>query len=375
MDIHSYRPSRRTFLQAATAGVLAPAIAARSVAATETELAADRISAAGLPAGFSIVDAHIHLWDLSRYAVPWIAGNPILNQSYVLQDFKAQSAGLGVGTMVYVQAAWASEYSLLEADYVTNLAAHDSLVQGMVAYAPLEYGEQVRSYLDSLMVHGTFIKGVRRGLPSPSDTTFPVDRFIRGIQILPEYGLSFDILGKGTPHLDMAIKIAQSAPKQEMIADERLGPKMQSLAGAAANDLWEGILRMAAGLQSSSVVVGSSSKMSVTEQARHIGLAWERMPEPRPRVTLEIFNSSGQEQIFYLGPHAPRLTPKEIDLLHKLWVNISDNLDGEEIHHHDIVHFALTEVERQIANGQRDEVLLRIRDHLRGIKDHRLPPP
>jgi hypothetical protein len=98
------------------------------------------------------------------------------------------------------------------------------------------------------------------------------------------------------------------------------------------------------------------------------------MPEPRPRITLEIFNSSGQEQIFYLGPHAPRLTPKEIDLLHKLWVSISDDLGGEEIHHHDIVHFALTEIERQIANGQRDEVLLRMRDHLRGIKDHRLPP-
>jgi len=224
MDIRSYRPSRRTFLQAATAGVLAPAIAARSVAATETELAADRISAAGLPAGFSIVDAHIHLWDLSRFPVPWIAGNPILNQSYVLQDFKAQSAGLGVGTMVYVQAAWASEYSLLEADYVTSLAAHDSLVQGMVAYAPLEYGEQVRSYLDALMVHGTFIKGVRRGLPSGSDTTFPMDRFIRGIQILPEYGLSFDILGKGTANLDMAINIAQSAPNTRLIIDHLLKP-------------------------------------------------------------------------------------------------------------------------------------------------------
>ena len=41
------------------------------------------------------------------------------------------------------------------------------------------------------------------------------------------------------------------------------------------------------------------------------------MPEPRPRVALEIFTPSGQEQIFYLGPHAPRLTPKEIDVLHQ----------------------------------------------------------
>jgi len=94
----------------------------------------------------------------------------------------------------------------------------------MVAYAPLEYGEQVRSYLDALMVHGTFIKGVRRGLPSPTDTTFPMDHFIRGIQILPEYGLSFDILGKGTPHLDMAIKIAQSAPNTSLIIDHLLKP-------------------------------------------------------------------------------------------------------------------------------------------------------
>ena len=109
MEFASYRPSRRTFLQAATAGVLAPAIAARSVAAAPTELAAERFSAGGLPAGFSIVDAHIHLWDLTRYPVPWIAGNAILNQSYVLKDFKDQSAGLGVGAMVYVQAAWASE--------------------------------------------------------------------------------------------------------------------------------------------------------------------------------------------------------------------------------------------------------------------------
>jgi hypothetical protein len=91
------------------------------------------------------------------------------------------------------------------------------------------------------------------------------------------------------------------------------------------------------------------------------------MPEPRPRVTLEIFTPSGQEQIFYLGPHAPRLTPKEIDLLHKLWLQLSDKLPGEEIHHHDIVHFALDEVERELDEGQVDAVLQRLREHLRDI--------
>jgi hypothetical protein len=146
------------------------------------------------------------------------------------------------------------------------------------------------------------------------------------------------------------------------------------LAVAAANDLWEGILRTAANLQSSTIVAGSSAKMPVTEQAREIGISWEKMPEPRPRVTLELFTPTGQEQIFYLGPHAPRLTPKEIDLLHKVWLELSSRLPAEELHHHDIVHFALTEVVREIADGQEEDILKRLRDHLHEIQGRRLTP-
>jgi amino acid transporter len=146
------------------------------------------------------------------------------------------------------------------------------------------------------------------------------------------------------------------------------------LAVAAANDLWEGILRTASNLQSSTIVVGSSSKTTISDQAREIGLAWERMPDQRPRVTLEIFTPSGQEQIFYLGPHAPRLTPKEVDLLHKVWLDFADHLPGEEIHHHDIVHFALAELEREIAQGHGEETLRRLRDHLHEIESRRQNP-
>ena len=146
------------------------------------------------------------------------------------------------------------------------------------------------------------------------------------------------------------------------------------LAVAAANNLWEGILRAAANLQPSTVVVGSSAKMSINEQAREIGRAWEVMPQPKPHVALEIITPAGQEQIFYLGPHAPRLTPKEIDLLHKLWLELSDDLPGIELHHHDIVHFALNELERELSQGQGDAVLERLRNHLKEIQDRRLNP-
>src|SRR5947209_12121693 len=101
----------------------------------EPTSAAPQHASAAVPEGFSIIDAHIHLWDLTEFPVPWIAGNPILNKSYVLQDYKDQSAGLGIAGIVYVQAAVASEYSLLEADYIADLAASDPLVQGVVAYA------------------------------------------------------------------------------------------------------------------------------------------------------------------------------------------------------------------------------------------------
>ncbi|HWF38666.1 MAG TPA: amino acid permease [Candidatus Acidoferrales bacterium] len=146
------------------------------------------------------------------------------------------------------------------------------------------------------------------------------------------------------------------------------------LAVVAANDLWEAILRTAANLESSTIVVGSSAKMPITEQAREIGITWERMPEPRPRVTLEIFTPSGQEQIFYLGPHAPRLTPKEIDLLHKAWLQMSDKVPGQEVHHHDVVHFALDELEREFADGKEDDVIKRFREHLSEIHDRRFSP-
>ncbi len=123
------------------------------------------------------------------------------------------------------------------------------------------------------------------------------------------------------------------------------------LAMVAANEFWDAILRAAQSLESSAVVLGLSTKMSITEEARRAGVAWEGLPEPKPRVTLEIFTPTGQEGIFFLGPHAPHLTPNEIDLLHSLWLRFSDEIAPEELHHHDIVHFALNETQGRASRG------------------------
>ena len=143
----------------------------------------------------------------------------------------------------------------------------------------------------------------------------------------------------------------------------------------AANDVFDGTLRVTQGLESSTIVLGTSSKMSVAEEARRVGLAWEHLEPPRPALTLEIYTATGQEFVSYLGPHAPHLTRKEIDLLHSIWLDCSTELAPEELHHHDIVHFALDKLQEELANsdGKREEVMTRLRQHLLAIKDRREP--
>ena len=145
------------------------------------------------------------------------------------------------------------------------------------------------------------------------------------------------------------------------------------LSVAAASEIWEGILRSAYSLQASTIVLAPSAKMPEAEEARYAGLAWERLPEPKPHLTLEIFTPDGQEEIFYLGPHAPHLTPKEIDVLHSLWLRFSAELAPDEVHHHDIVHFALNELRDELASGNDDEIRKRLKAHIEQINTSRVP--
>jgi len=145
------------------------------------------------------------------------------------------------------------------------------------------------------------------------------------------------------------------------------------LAVAGATDKWEAVLKAAQSLESSTVVLGASPNRAVTEEARIAGLAWERLSDPKPQLALVVYFPGAQEHIFYLGPHAPHLTPKEIDLLHTIWLELSGDVAPEEIHHHDVVHFALEELRGELNNSQREEVLQRLREHLQLIKQRRVP--
>jgi amino acid transporter len=145
------------------------------------------------------------------------------------------------------------------------------------------------------------------------------------------------------------------------------------LAVAAAREKWDAILRAAQSLRSSTVVLGPSPTRSVTEEARIAGLSWEHLPDPKPQLTLQIYFPGGQEHVFYLGPHAPHLTRSEIDLLHSIWLELSSDVAPEEIHHHDVIHFALNELQHALRNADREGALRRLEHHLQEIKDRRVP--
>src|SRR6266849_5607116 len=146
------------------------------------------------------------------------------------------------------------------------------------------------------------------------------------------------------------------------IAEKR--GKTIRLAVVSANDLWGGILNAAVKLEASTIVLGRSGKVSLSEEAREIGLAWEQLPDPRPQFNLEIFTPGGQREFFLLGPHAPNLTANEVRLVHRLWLRFSDLVAPDELHHHDIVHFALDEVLNELQEGKEADVVARLKHHV-----------
>jgi amino acid transporter len=124
-----------------------------------------------------------------------------------------------------------------------------------------------------------------------------------------------------------------------------------------SNDVFEAMVRTALTLDSAEIVTGLSSKMSPQEQSRLIGRYWERLPEkPRRQVQLRVVSPGDHENTFSLGAHAPDLTEGDVDLIHKLWVQISKIPSRRRVHHRDVVRVALNRLERDL-RGHGDVML------------------
>jgi L-fuconolactonase len=141
-----------------------------------------------------IVDAHVHLWNPRQLRIPWLDGDDLLDKPYGLPEYREHTRDVDVEAMVFMEVDVAPSYRLLEVQKVILQAQEDPRLKGIVASAPLEDGECAREFLATLRTLSPLVKGVRRLLQGESDPDFALrPDFVRGVQLLPEYGFSFDI--------------------------------------------------------------------------------------------------------------------------------------------------------------------------------------
>jgi amino acid transporter len=131
-----------------------------------------------------------------------------------------------------------------------------------------------------------------------------------------------------------------------------------------ATDVFEAIMVTAQRLDSSRVVCGLSNKLTSDEQAKLTGDAWERLPEPRPRLNLEVCAPDGSVREYALGPHTPRMRPQDVELMHKLWLDITTDPKFAGAHHYHIVALALEELKRELSTEQRAQLLEKLHDEM-----------
>ncbi|MEO8369011.1 MAG: APC family permease [Candidatus Solibacter sp.] len=125
-----------------------------------------------------------------------------------------------------------------------------------------------------------------------------------------------------------------------------------------AVDPFDALVQTAARVGASRLVTGVSERMASEELARQIGLAWERLPQPRHAFSLEVMSPGRPSSFVNLGPHPPRLWPEDVDRLHNLWLRLSEETTaGSKLHHRDVVGLALQRLEEELDTGQRTQIL------------------
>jgi amino acid transporter len=147
-----------------------------------------------------------------------------------------------------------------------------------------------------------------------------------------------------------------------------------SLLVVPATDVFDAIMVTAQRLDSARVICGLSNKLTADEQAKLTGDAWERMPEPRPRVCLEVAAPDGTIREYTIGPHTPRLRPQDVELMHKLWLNITTDPKFAGAHHYHIVALALEELQRELSTEQRTQLLQKLQEEMNRSSGAPNPP-
>jgi hypothetical protein len=142
---------------------------------------------------------------------------------------------------------------------------------------------------------------------------------------------------------------------------ESFGKKV-SLLVVPAGDVFAALVQGANSLEMDSVVSGLSTKMTAEDQAFHMGQAWEALPEPKRQFNFYVIDPAGEVKVFFIGPHAPTLSPDDVQLVHRLWLNMRRDPSVPDLHHSDIITYALTRLAGQYAR-EKQEIIRDLRNY------------
>jgi predicted TIM-barrel fold metal-dependent hydrolase len=176
-----------------------------------------------------IVDAHHHVWDLSRGRYPWLQQgyNPQefflgdylpLCRDFLPADYQAASAGCNVVATVHVEAERDRNEQVAETAWLHELHAEYGFPNAVVAHAWFDRPdteECLRQHLRYPLVRGIRSKPVTAR--SPADNvrgrpgTMQDEAWLRGFSLLHKHGLSWDLRVPAW-HLPEAAQVAQLFP-------------------------------------------------------------------------------------------------------------------------------------------------------------------
>ncbi len=217
-----YHQDRRTFVKNTIAGT-ALAVGINSIAFAEKK------------SMIPIVDTHQHLWDLQQFKLPWVEAGAPLARNFVLKDYAEATTGLNLVKSVYMEVDVTPEQQLAEAQFVTDICkgGKTSMVAAVVSGRPAS--PEFAKYLDNFKGN-KFIKGIRQVLHVPATPPGFCNEadFVRGVRMLGERNLSFDLCVRGTD-LDNVAKLVDSCPDTRFILDHCGNPDLK----AKDNNIWK----------------------------------------------------------------------------------------------------------------------------------------
>lgn len=139
-----------------------------------------------------IIDSHVHFWNPASLSYRWLTEVPALNRPFLPDDLPKQGKDWQIEKLVFVQADCLAEQGLDEAAWVSALAANGAPIAAIVAFAPMERGDEVQASLEALQAY-PLVKGIRRLIQSEAPGFCTARDFVKAVQMLPRFDYAFDI--------------------------------------------------------------------------------------------------------------------------------------------------------------------------------------